>query len=330
LGLELANPLVASAGPLTGTVDSIRRLEENGIAAIVFPSLFEEQIEHEEMEIQRLYEYQTDAFAEALSFFPEMNSYNTGPDAYLEKVREAKAALSIPVIASLNGTTQGGWTKFARQIQDAGADALELNVYFVPTDVEASPLEVEVRYTELVKSVRDTVSIPLAVKIGPFFNSIPYMAKRLQEAGADGIVLFNRYLEPDIDIDSLSIEPRLVLSDPRELYLPLRWIAILKGHITSSLAATSGVHECPDVIKALLAGADVAMMASVLLKRGPSHVSSVLSQLHDWMSEHEYSSVNQMKGSMSRENCPDPSSLERANYTQALVSYTDKYLAGPA
>ena len=325
LGLHLRNPLVVSACPLTGDLNSLCQLEQSGAAAVVLPSLFEETISHEEVQLARLYDYQTNTSAESLSYFPEMESYNVGPDHYLVHLRHAKAAIKIPVIASLNGVTKGGWTRYARYIEDAGADALELNTYFVPTDPSLHPEEIEQRYVDLVASVREAISIPLAVKIGPFFTNLAYTARRLVEAGADGLVFFNRYLEPDIDIEQLQVKPRLVLSSRRELWLPLRWIAIVKDHSSVSLAATSGVHTSEDVIKALLAGADVAMMASTLLENGPQHLNKVLGELEGWLREKEYSSVEQLKGSMNRGNCPDASALERANYTKALVSYTSHF-----
>ena len=324
LGLKLKNPLVVSSCPLTGDLDTLRKLERAGAAAAVLPSLFEETVEHEEAEIARLFDYQTNTFAESLSYFPEMQQYNTGPDHYLLHLREAKNAVQIPVIASLNGTTAGGWTRYAKYIEDAGADALELNAYFVPTDPHMSPDEIERRYVDLVSSVRQVISIPLAVKIGPFFTNIAYTARRIVEAGADGLVLFNRYLEPDIDIEQLQVEPKLVLSNRHELCLPLRWIAIVHEQTKASLAATSGIHVATDVIKALLAGADVTMMASVLLERGPEYLAVMLRELEQWLREKGYASVAQITGSMDRGNCPDASAFERANYTKALISYTNQ------
>ncbi len=325
LGLSLKNPLVASASPLTGDVASLRRLERSGVAAAVLPSLFEEQIEHEELEIFRLHEFQTESYAESLDFFPDLEGYNTGPDSYLTLIREAKRAVDIPIIGSLNGSTAGGWTHYAHLIEEAGADALELNIYFVPVDPAMTGQEVEEQYLTLIREVRRAVSIPLAVKIGPFFSSLPHMAHRMIEAGADGLVLFNRYLEPDIDLETLDVVPNLVLSRPQEVRLPLRWIAILRDQVEASLAATSGIHETSEVIKVLLAGADVAMMASALLQRGPKHVSETLEQLRHWLTENEYESVSQLKGSVSRENCAEPSAYERSNYMKALISYTPRY-----
>ncbi|MCO6457732.1 MAG: dihydroorotate dehydrogenase-like protein [Pirellulaceae bacterium] len=330
LGLELKNPLVASAGPLTGDLETLFRLEQAGVAAAVLPSLFEEQIEHDEREIHRLYEYQTESFAESLSYFPEVADTRVGPDGYLNQVERARKSLSIPVIASLNGHSEGGWTRYARAIQDAGASALELNIYFVPTDPDMTAQELEERYLDLVAAVRSTVSIPLAVKIGPQFSCLPNFARRLVESGADGLVLFNRYLEPDIDLERLEVVPHLVLSTRFELGAPLRWIAILREHLTASLAASSGVHQPDDALKLLLAGADVVMMTSGLLRRGSAYAATMLDGIRHWLEEKEYQSVAQMRGSMSRKNCPDPAALERANYMKALASYTAPLDAGPA
>jgi dihydroorotate dehydrogenase (fumarate) len=323
LGLKLANPLVASAGPLTGSLDKLRKLEECGASAVVLPSLFEEQIEHDQWAIHALYEHQTEAFAESLSYFPEMEDYNTGPRTYLELVREAKQCLRIPVIASLNGSTPGGWVHYAKEIQSAGADALELNIYFVPTDPDMTSVDVERRYVELIASVRREVSIPLAVKVGPFFSAIPNVMRQFARAGANGLVLFNRYLEPDIDLETLQFTPRVLLSSRHELWRPLRWIAVLRDQLDLSLAITSGVHFAEDVLKAILTGADVAMMTSLLLRHGPETLRRLLPEISHWMETGGYSSIEQMKGSMSLKNCPDASQLERANYMKALTSYTD-------
>lgn len=323
LGLKLKNPLVASASPLTSKLESLRRLEEAGASAAVMHSLFEEQIVHEEIELGNLYEAHANAFAESLDYFPELEDYHTGPGDYLSTIEGAKRSLSIPIIASLNGSSQGGWMRYAKSIEDAGADALELNIYFVPTDETMSSGDVEQRYCDLVASIKQTLKIPLAVKIGPSFSSLPHFAGQLAAAGADGLVLFNRFLEPDIDLEELVFEPNLILSSRDELRLSLRWLAILRDQLSISLAATSGVHETEDVIKALLAGADITMMATVLLQRGPDHLTAMLEQLANWLEEREYESVQQLQGSMSRIHCSDPSQLERANYMKALVSYTD-------
>jgi dihydroorotate dehydrogenase (fumarate) len=326
LGLELKNPLVASSSPLTGTLENLQRLEEVGTSAVVLPSLFEEQIEHDEYEVFRLYEYQTESFAESLSHFPEVSDDAAGPQAYLDRLERAKKTLSIPVIASLNGSSEGGWTRYAQAMQDAGADALELNIYFVPTEPDMTADQVEKRYCDLVSSVKQAVSIPLSVKIGQNFTALPSFAQALVAAGADGLVLFNRYLEADIDLDTLSIKPDLVLSNRHEARVPLRWIAILRDQLPElSLGATSGVHRMQGVLKLLLAGADVTMVASVLLKNGPEHMTTLIDDVRNWLEENEYASVEQLKGSMSRGNCPDPSSLERANYTKALVQFASNF-----
>lgn len=326
LGLELKNPVAVSACPLTGDVDSLQRLEEAGAAAAVLPSLFEEQIVHDEQEIGALYEEHTESFAESIShFLPEMENYNTGCDAYLALIEKAKKHVAIPIIASLNGASPGGWTRYAKSMQDAGADAIELNVYYVPTDPRMTAEVVEQQYLDVVSGVVDSVKVPVAVKIGPYFTSLPHFVPRVTEAGAAGLVLFNRFLEPDIDLETLEVAPNLVLSSRHELRLVLRWIAILRDHVSASLAATSGIHFADDVIKALLVGADVAMVATVLLRYGAATVAKLLEETQTWMEEHDYTSVAQMKGSMSHKNCPDPSGLERANYMKALTSFTNEH-----
>jgi len=276
LGFELATPLVASASPMTGRLETLAMLEQAGVSAVVLPSLFEEQIEHEEMAVHRLHEYGTQSFAEALDYLPELQDRNLGPDEYLRVVRGAKDTLSIPVIGSLNGTSQGGWVRHAKLIQDAGADALELNIYIVPSDLEQTGEQVERAYLSLVADVRDAVTIPLAVKVGPSFSSPGNMARRLIEAGADGLVLFNRFLRPDIDLDTLELVPRLVLSRSYDSRIALQWIGILRGRIQASLAATGGVHDAEDALKVLLAGADVVMIASALLRNGPGLARELL------------------------------------------------------
>jgi dihydroorotate dehydrogenase (fumarate) len=325
LGLKLAHPIVASASPLTGSIDSLRRLEDAGIAAVVLPSLFEEQIEHEEMAAHNLMLYGAELSPEARGFFPEMQ-YSTGPDKYLELIRQAKEALRVPVIASLNGYTPGGWTRYAHRFQEAGADAVELNVYFLAASVDDTSAEVEQRYVDLVESVARQVSIPVAVKVAPYFSAMANMAARLANAGARGLVLFNRFLQPDILLDELEVAPHLVLSTSDELRLALRWIAILRGRVEASLAATGGAHTAEDVLKLLLAGADCVMLASSLLARGPSHIGALVKGIEAWMSEREYASVAQLKGSLSQQSCPDPDAFERANYMRALKSYTREYV----
>jgi dihydroorotate dehydrogenase (fumarate) len=324
LGLELASPLVVSACPLTQKLDSLKALEAAGAAAAVLPSLFEEQIEHDEAEMTKAREFGTESFAEALTYFPEQEDYRSGPDDYLDYIGEAKKAVSIPIIASLNGTSKGGWVRYAKLMQDAGADALELNVYFIATDLEMTGAEVEKRYLDLVAAVKQSVSIPLAVKVGPYFSSMGNMAKRLVASGADGLVLFNRFLQPDIDLDAMELHPKLELSTSSELLKPLRWIAILHGRVAASLALTSGIHQASDLAKALLAGADVGMVASAFYREGVGHARTILDGLSAWMAENEYDSVEQLKGSMSQENCPDPAAFERGNYMKALVSFTGK------
>ena len=325
LGLELKNPLVASSSPLTGKADSLKALEEAGIAAVVLPSLFEEQIEHEAMEMQRLYEFGADSFAESLSgYFPEFEDYSTRTESYLAQISEAKEAVGIPVIGSLNGTTRGGWTHYAKKVEEAGADALELNVYLIPTDPYASGCDVEERYLDLVRAVKAEVTIPLSVKVGPYFSSIPYMARELAEAGAEGLVLFNRFYQPDLDLETLEVVPTVNLSPRSALLLPLRWIGILKGNVSADLAITSGVHTCEDAIKAVLVGADAAMMASNLLRGGVGQVELMLDDMQQWLDEHEYESIEQMKGSMSIGTAANPDAFVRANYMKMLTTYTSQ------
>lgn len=326
LGLDLANPLVASSSPLTGNLESLHRLEEAGAAAVVLPSLFEEQIEHDSWVIHDLFEYGSSISPEAFGgYFPEMDGYNTGPEHYIEILERAKAELSIPVIASLNGTSPGGWTVYARTMEDAGADALELNVYRVATDVDVTGAELEKSYLDLISEVRGVISIPLAVKVSPYFSSMANMAKRMAEAGADGLVLFNRFYQPDIDLDELEVIPDVVLSSQVNLRLPLRWTAILKNRVDVSLAASSGVHTGEDVVKLVLAGADVTMMASALLKYGPDHLATVLFEMESWFAERQYKSVEQGKGSLSQASCTDPAAFERTNYMRSLVTYSSRY-----
>jgi dihydroorotate dehydrogenase (fumarate) len=326
LGLELQHPIVASASPLTGSIDSLQRLQAAGVAAVVLPSLFEEQVEHEEMATHNLMLAGAELSPEARGFFPEMQHYRTGPDQYLKLIADAKKALSVPVIASLNGHTPGGWTHIARQFEEAGADAIELNVYFLATGIDDSSVEVEKRYVELVESVTQQVKVPVAVKVAPYFSAMANMASRLTKAGASGLVLFNRFLQPDIELEELEVAPHLVLSTSDELRLALRWIAILRGRLDVSLAATGGAHTPEDVLKLLLAGADCVMLASSLLTKGPAHIGALVRGVQDWMVEREYSSVTQMKGSLSQQSCPDPDAFERANYMKALQSYTSDFV----
>ena len=321
MGLKLKNPLVPSASPLTANVDSIKKLAEAGAAAVVLHSVFEEQIRHDMEEFDQLTSQGTESFAESLTYFPEPDDYRHGPVEYLELIRQAKAAVNIPIIASLNGVTVGGWTDYAQKMAEAGADALELNVYYVAADPSLDGEYVENLYLDILKAVKAAVSIPVAMKLSPYFSSPAGMCRQLDKAGADGLVLFNRFYQPDINLEDLEVQPDLVLSTSYELRLPLRWIAVLYGNVEASLAATSGVHTAKDVLKALMAGADVAQMCSVLLREGPARLGVILQDLENWMREHEYESVEQMKGSLSHRACPDPSAFERANYMKTLNSY---------
>jgi dihydroorotate dehydrogenase (fumarate) len=325
LGLTLRNPIVPSAGPLSHTLDSMKRLEDAGASAIVMYSLFEEQIAHETAELYHYLSTGTESFAEALSYFPDVQEYNLGPDAYVELLHRAKQSLEIPVIGSLNGITAGGWIDYAKKIEDAGADALEINIYYIPTDPLMTGADVEDRYFEVLHAVRRTIKIPIAMKLSPFFSSMAYTAQRMDLAGADGLVLFNRFYQPDIDLDTMEVTPNVILSTPQALRLPLRWIAILHGTVKASLAATGGIHSATDILKMLMAGADVTMMCSALLQHGPYYITQVLNDLERWMIEHEYVSVQQMKGSLSQKNVADPSAFERANYMKALNTYHTKF-----
>jgi dihydroorotate dehydrogenase (fumarate) len=329
LGLELRNPLVASASPLTGHLDILRRMEEAGAAAVVLPSLFEEQLERDELAIRRLIASGIDDCDAVLAELYELDSYNTGPANYLAQILQAKKTLSIPVIASLNGVGTGDWARHARLLEEAGADAVELNAYFVPTDPETTGAEVEQHYLDVVAAVADVLKIPLAVKLGPYFSSLPNMARRLTaEAGVEGLVLFNRYLQPEIELETLQVSPRLSLSNPAELHLPLRWIAILRPQLSVSLAASTGVYTPEDVLKLLLVGADVTMTTSALLRHGPDYLRTLLDGLRAQLAAKGYGSVAEIKGVLSHRNCPDPTTFERANYVRILAtSATSRNLA---
>ncbi len=318
LGLPLRSPLVASSSPLTGRLGTLRQLEDAGAAAVVLPSLFEEQLTTESLEIDRLLEAGAGSFGEALDYFPDLDDYDTGPGRSLELVREAKKALGIPVIASLNGTTPGGWLEHAKLLEEAGADALELNLYHVAADPEDDAGSLEGRLREVVVAVRREVGLPIAVKLSPFFTALAHTARELVRAGADGLVLFNRFYQPDVDLEALEVVPRLALSSSHELRLPMRWIAILRGRVDASLAATSGVHTRDDAVKVLLAGADAVMLASALLEHGPEHLRALEQGISEWMTEREYESVEQLKGSMSQGAVADPAAFERANYVRTL------------
>jgi dihydroorotate dehydrogenase (fumarate) len=325
LGLHLKNPLVASASPLSKKVDNVRRLEDAGAAAIVMYSLFEEQITHESYELDHYLERGTHSYAEALSYFPDLDYHNLGTEPYLEHLQKIKRAVSIPVIGSLNGISTGGWIEFAHRIEQAGADALELNIYYLPTDLDLSGAELEEDFVKLVRDVRATVKLPIAVKLSPYFTALPNVAKRIVEAGANGLVLFNRFYQPDFDLEELEVVPNLVLSSSHDLRLPLRWIAILYGRIKADIALTSGVHTAQDVLKAMMAGANIAMMTSTLLENGIGRIMHILSDLKEWMEEHEYVSIEQMRGSMSQQAVAEPAAFERANYIKALNTF-DQYV----
>ena len=321
LGLDLKNPIIPSAGPLTRDVSGLKQLEDAGAAAAVLYSIFEEQIEHEALEIHHYTTQHSDSSAEASSYFPDASEFKAGPDEYLELIRKAKAAVSMPVIASINGKSLGGWTEYAKKVQDAGADALELNIYKLAADFNQTGQEVEAGYIEIVKAVRAAVTIPIAVKLGPFFSSVAWMAKELEKAGANGLVLFNRFYQPDIDLENLEVVPNVLLSTPMAMRLPLRWIALLYGKLNLDLAATSGIYNEKDVIKMIMAGAKATQMLSCLLKFGVGHIADVLTKMNYWMEVNEYESLDMMRGSMSYMNAADPSRFERANYMKVLNSY---------
>ena len=321
LGMTLKNPIVASSSPLSHNVDSIRRLEDAGAAAVVMYSLFEEQITFESLYLDNYLTSNTNSNGESLSYFPEMGNYNVSPDAYMNLIRRAREAVDVPIIGSLNGVSAGGWTDYATLMEQAGADAIELNVYYIPTNGDLAGSEVENIYLETLREVKRSVSLPVAIKLSPYFSSTVNMAQRLVDDGASGLVLFNRFYQPDIDLETLEVVPRLVLSNSNELRLPLRWVAILYGRLLADLAITTGIHSSQDVLKALMAGAKVTMMASELLQNGIRRIGVILEEMRSWMDEHEYESVAQMIGSMSQQNCAQPTAFERANYMKVLASY---------
>jgi len=322
MGLKLRSPLIMSAcQPLSEDIVNIKRAEDAGAGAVVLYSLFEEQLRQEMHELHHHTTAGTESFAESLSYFPEPEAYHLGPDGYLKHIQKAKAAVKVPVIASLNGTSLGGWTDFAKQIEQAGADAIELNIYWIPADMDLPGTAVEQMYVDILKAVKASVKIPVAVKLSARFSNIAYMAGKLDKAGANGLTLFNRFYQPDIDLEELEVKPKVLLSTPQAMRLPLRWIAILKGRVQASLAGTSGIHNGTDVVKMLMVGADVTMLCSALLKNGISHLAVVEKELRQWMDEHEYESVKQMQGSMSQVKCPDPTSYERAQYMRAITTY---------
>jgi dihydroorotate dehydrogenase (fumarate) len=317
LGLTLRSPLVVAASPMSEDIDNVKRMEDAGAAAVVLYSLFEEQLRQDRLELNTNLQQGTESFAEALSYFPEPDDFRLGPEEYLKHVAAAKKATRIPIIASLNGSSEGGWTEYARKIQQAGADALELNIYYIPTDMNLTGTEVEMTYLDILKAVKANVSIPVAVKLSPFFSNFANMAKRLDHAGANGLVLFNRFYQPDIELESLEVKPNILLSTPMAMRLPLRWIALLYNRIKASLAATSGI----DVLKMLMAGADVTMLCSTIIRHGIPQIAIIERDLVAWLNEHDYESVSQLKGSLSQQKCPEPASFERAQYMKALTGY---------
>jgi dihydroorotate dehydrogenase (fumarate) len=321
LGLNLPHPLRAGASPMVDDLDTVKRLEDAGCAAIVMHSLFEEQITREQLGTEMDMELHAEAFAEALSYFPQPKEYRLGPEQYLEQIRRIKAAVKVPVIGSLNGTSPAGWLNYAKLIEQAGADALELNVYYLATQAWETSETVERRTLESLKTVKQAVKIPVSVKLSPFYSSLANLAKQLDDAGADGLILFNRFYQPDIDVEELEVVPSLQLSDSSELLLRLRWLAILSGHFKGSLACSGGVHSHLDAIKAVMTGAHAVQLVSVLLKRGPEYVATLRDGMARWMEEHEYASIEQMLGSMSHQNSPNPQALERANYMRILQGW---------
>ena len=325
LGLKLRSPLVVSASPRSEDIDNIKRMEDAGAAAVVLYSLFEEQLRQDRLEMHQNLQQGTESFAESLTYFPEPDEFKLGPEEYLKHIAAAKKATRLPVIASLNGSSVGGWTDYAKQIQQAGADALELNIYYIPTDMNLTGTEVEMTYLDILKSVKANVSIPVAVKLSPFFSNFANMAKRLDQAGANGLVLFNRFYQPDIELESLEVKPNILLSTPMAMRLPLRWIALLHGRVNASLAATSGIHRASDALKMLMVGADVTMLCSSLLRHGIPQITAIERELTAWLTEHEYESVSQLKGSLSQKKCPEPAAFERAQYMKALTGYTAEH-----
>jgi dihydroorotate dehydrogenase (fumarate) len=326
LGLKLHSPLVVSASPLSEDVDNIKRMADAGAAAVVLYSLFEEQLRQDRLELNQRLESGTESFAEALTYFPEPDEFRLGPEEYLKHIAAAKKATHIPIIASLNGSSVGGWTEYARQIQQAGADALELNIYYIPTDMDLPGEVVEDTYINILRAVKSKVTIPVAVKLSPFFSNFSNMARRLDQAGADGLVLFNRFYQPDIDLESLEVKPNILLSTPMAMRLPLRWIALLHGKLNASLAATSGIHRAADALKMLMVGADVTMLCSTVIRHGFPQIALIESGLVEWLEEHDYESVSQLKGSLSQKNCAEPAAFERAQYMKAMCSHLDLFV----
>ena len=327
LGLKLKNPLVVGASaPLTEDIDNIKRIEDAGASAVVLHSFFEEQLIKERFELEHHLTYGTDSFGEALTYFPEPEMFHIGEQEYLNHIRKAKETTDIPIIASLNGYDLGGWVHYAKQIEEAGADALELNIYNIPTDFDKTALEIEQEYIDIIKAVKADINIPLALKISPFFTNTTNMTKKCVEAGVDGLVLFNRFYQPDIDLESLEVNPHVLLSTPSAMRLPLRWIAILYGRIEVDFAATGGIHHGKDVIKMMMVGANITMVVSALLRHGIHYLSKLESEIKHWMEVNEYESIKQMRGSMSQINCPSESAFERAQYLRAIQSYQDTHI----
>lgn len=321
LGLPLKSPIVASASPLSKRVELLRRLEAAGAGAVVMYSLFEEQITHQSLELDHYLDLGAHRHAESLSYFPDLDHYNVGPESYLAQIEQAKHVISLPIIGSLNGVSSGGWIEYAHGIQEAGADALELNLYYVPANPDVTSAELERMQLDLVADIRREVSIPIAVKLSPFYTALPNFARQLAQAGANGLVLFNRFYQPDLDLEMLDVVPALDLSTSHDLRLPLRWIALLYGRVQTDFALTSGVHRAEDVLKAMMAGANVAMMASELLANGIERIASILAEITAWMDEYDYTSLAQMRGSMSQQHVAQPAAFERANYMKALTTF---------
>jgi len=322
MGLKLENPLVASASPLCEKIDNIRKMEEAGASAVVLHSLFEEQINREGLELDRFLTQGTESYGEMITYFPDLGNYKIGPDDYLEHIRKAKSAVKIPVIASLNGVSTGGWISYAKLMEEAGADGLELNMYYIPADMNLTSQQIEQMYIDLARDVKKSLSIPVAVKLSPYFSSMSYMAQQLDQTGIGALVLFNRFYQPDIDIENLKVNPNLVLSTSDELRLRLRWVAILYGRIKSDMAITGGIHTAQDALKAMMVGSKVAMMTSAILKNGIQHIAKVKDDMVKWMDEHKYDSISQMQGSMSQKSVAEPTAFERANYMKMLNSYS--------
>jgi dihydroorotate dehydrogenase (fumarate) len=321
LGLNLRTPLVPSASPLSDDVDKIKQMEDAGASAVVLHSIFEEQVRNEQETVEYYMMYGTDTCPESLTYFPKPAEFISGPEQYLGEIRRAKESVRIPIIASLNGAALGGWVDYAKQIQQAGADALELNIYFIPTELDRTAAEIEQTYIDIVRAVKSVISIPVAVKLSPFFNNVANMAKRLDQAGANALVLFNRFYQPDINLETLEIQTQIRLSIAQEMRLPLRWIAIIYGRIKADLAATTGIHSAQDALKMLMAGADVTMLCSVLMNKGLGAIREIETEMSQWLEEHDYQSVRQLQGTMSQKYCADPAAFERAQYMRAVMSH---------